>query len=353
MRPPVWVIMAAGTGGHVIPALAVAQALRTRGYEVVWLGTPQGIEQRLVPEAGFPLEVISIGGVRRKGFLVWLKAPFRVFQALRQALHLLKKHRPIAVLGMGGFVTVPGGLAAKLLGIPLVIHEQNAIPGLANKLLKRWASRVLVAFPKTFAEELKVVQTGNPVRSEIASLPLQRVDPSRPLHLLVMGGSLGARALNTVVEQLYERYPTLPWLLWHQMGPKEFKAFSRPSFQQRREPFIKDVAQAYAWADLVLCRAGAMTVFELAAAGKPSILVPYPFAVDDHQRYNAAYLSEAGAAILVSEPELTAEHLFNLLSGLAEHPEVLIEMAHRAKQKACPEATMAVVHQCLEVCGVK
>jgi UDP-N-acetylglucosamine--N-acetylmuramyl-(pentapeptide) pyrophosphoryl-undecaprenol N-acetylglucosamine transferase len=351
-------IMAGGTGGHVFPALAVARYLRNEGIEVVWLGTRRGLEARIVPEAGFPIEYISISGLRGKGVLGWLLAPVRLSIALGQAVNICLRRRPGAVLGLGGFVTGPGGIAAWLLRRPLVIHEQNAIAGLTNRLLSRLARRVLEAFPGSFPSGTKTEQTGNPVRADIAELPT----PARRIgahqgqcRLLVIGGSLGAQALNEVLPLTLAQLPVADRpVIWHQAGQNKDattrEAYTKAEVEARVEPFIADMAAAYSWADLVICRAGALTISELAAAGVGAILVPYPHAVDDHQTRNALYLTEAGAARLLLQSELTPEALAKVLGELLSGGrEGLVKMAAAARSLAKPAATQRVAETCLEV----
>ncbi len=351
-------IMAGGTGGHVFPALAVARHLRQEGVAVVWLGTRRGLEARLVPEAGFPIEYISISGLRGKGILGWLLAPARLTVALWQALSVCLRCRPGAVLGLGGFVTGPGGLAAWLLRRPLVIHEQNAIAGLTNRLLSRLARRVLEAFPGSFPVGIKTEQTGNPVRPEIAALPgpAERIARHEgPTRLLVIGGSLGAQALNETLPKAVALLAVgeRP-LIWHQAGQNKAQAtreaYAAAEIAGRVEPFIADMAEAYGWADLVICRAGALTISELAAAGVGAILVPYPHAVDDHQTRNALYMTQAGAAHLLLQSELSPEALASLLAELLRSGrEGLITMATAARGLATPLATQRVAEICREV----
>jgi UDP-N-acetylglucosamine--N-acetylmuramyl-(pentapeptide) pyrophosphoryl-undecaprenol N-acetylglucosamine transferase len=351
-------IMAGGTGGHVFPALAVARYLRDEGIEVVWLGTRRGLEARIVPEAGFPIEYISISGLRGKGILGWLLAPVRLSIALGQAVNVCLRRRPGAVLGLGGFVTGPGGLAAWLLRRPLVIHEQNAIAGLTNRLLSRLAHRVLEAFPGSFPSSIKTVQTGNPVRADIAELPIPttRIGAHQGQYrLLVIGGSLGAQALNEVMPQALAQLPIegRP-VIWHQAGQNKEAAtrdaYAKAEVEARVEPFIADMAAAYSWADLVICRAGALTISELAAAGVGAILVPYPYAVDDHQTRNALYLTQAGAARLILQSELTPKALAQVLRELLSNGrEGFINMAKAARGLAKPAATQHVAETCLEV----
>jgi UDP-N-acetylglucosamine--N-acetylmuramyl-(pentapeptide) pyrophosphoryl-undecaprenol N-acetylglucosamine transferase len=343
--------MAGGTGGHVFPALAVADELRARGVEVTWLGTRSGIEAEVVPKAGFPIDYINIAGLRGKSLLSWLAAPFKLFQALSQALGVLRARRPAAVLGMGGFVAGPGGVAAWLSRRPLLIHEQNARAGLTNKLLAPLAARVMEAFPGTFTARLRAVHTGNPLRRGFVQGEAKR-EHGGPLRLLVVGGSLGAARLNEVVPQaLALLSPEARPEVWHQAGKRNLDAahqtYTQAGITAQVVPFIDEMAAAYRWADVVLCRAGAMTVAELAAAGAASILVPFPFAVDDHQTANAHYLADQDAAVLLPQAQLTAASLCALLQQLT--PERLRAMADAARRLALPEATARVADLCLEV----
>lgn len=352
-------VMAGGTGGHVFPALAVAEELRLRGVPVLWLGTRRGLEARVVPAAGFPIAWLKVAGLRGKGLLTLLMAPLTLFAALLQAGWIILRHRPRAVLGLGGFAAGPGGAMAWLLRRPLVIHEQNGIAGLTNRLLARRAQRVLTGFPDTFtAAHLgrnDAEWVGNPVRPEIAALPPpeHRLSVhSGPLRLLVVGGSLGARALNEVVPQALAQFPveSRPQVR-HQSGSKNIEqaaaAYREAGVEASLEPFIQDMAAAYAWADLVICRSGALTVAELAAAGVASILVPYPHAVDDHQSRNARFLSEAGAAVLIQQKELTPEWLFDRLRAFDRVS--LLAMAQAARSRAQPDAVHRVANHCLAV----
>jgi UDP-N-acetylglucosamine--N-acetylmuramyl-(pentapeptide) pyrophosphoryl-undecaprenol N-acetylglucosamine transferase len=350
MQHPV-MIMAGGTGGHVYPALAVAAELRNRGVPVVWLGTRKGIEARLVPAAGIDIEWMGVSGLRGKGVMSLLLAPFNLTLACIQALRIVRRRKPCAVLGMGGFVSGPGGLIAWLLRKPLLIHEQNAIPGMTNKWLAKLADRVLEAFPKSF--NISAMHVGNPVRREITTLPSpeQRMKQrSGVLRLLVFGGSLGAARLNEVVPQALAAIPEqLRPEVRHQSGAKHIEQaranYAGLKVNAQVDAYIDNMAEAYAWADVVLCRAGAMTIAELAAAGVASILVPYPHAVDDHQTANAHYLSDAGAAILLAQAELTSEHLQKILAGMTR--ERALDMANRARRLGMPESTNLVTEQCL------
>ena len=349
-------IMAAGTGGHILPALAVARLLRERGFPVLWLGTPQGMENRLVADAGFEMLTLDIGGLRGKGLLTRLQAPFRVLFALGQSLELLRKSRPRLVIGFGGYIAGPCGVAARLRDIPLVIHEQNALAGMTNRWLARVANKVLAGYAGAFPAKTAVEVVGNPVRAEIAALPAPEVrmeGRSGRLRVLLVGGSLGAQALNNVMPQALalmneDERPDV----WHQAGGKLIDA-ARASYAEagltlsailRVEPFIEDMAQAYAWADVVVCRVGALTVAELAAAGVGSLLVPFPHAVDDHQTHNAAVLVKAGAAEIIQQRDLSAERLLAFLRSMS-HAQAL-SMALMARHQALPNAAEDVLAAC-------
>ena len=349
-------IMAGGTGGHVFPALAVAEQLRGRGVPVVWMGTQRGLEATLVPKAGIPMEWIGVSGLRGKGVRRLLEMPLMLGRAVWQAGIILRRLRPCVVLGMGGFTSGPGGMVARSLGIPLVVHEQNAIAGLTNRWLARVADRVLEAFPATFPAARCAVAVGNPVRESIASLPppAERfAGRSGRVRLLVVGGSQGALALNQLVPQALalldasERPET-----WHQAGGRLHAAaetaYRTAGVAVRLTPFIDDMAAAYGWADLVLCRAGALTVAELAAAGIGSILVPFPFAVDDHQTANARFLEQGGAALIRQQAELTPEMLAGLLREALGDRGRLLGMAEAARRLARLEAAEQVATVCLQ-----
>lgn len=350
-------IMAGGTGGHVFPALAVADELRLRGVPVVWLGTKAGIESRLVPQAGYPIEWMSITGLRGKNAITLLLAPVRLLLACWQALRVLSKRKPCVVLGMGGFASGPGGLMAWLIRKPLLVHEQNAIPGLTNKVLARLAAVVLQAFPGVFKD---AVTTGNPVRKSICEL----VEPEARLHnrhgklrLLVIGGSLGAVKLNEILPQALSQIALVqrPDVI-HQTGMKNIESaknlYKESGIDARVEAFIDDMPSVYEWADLVICRAGAMTVFELAAAGVASILVPYPHAVDDHQTHNAKYLEAAGAAIIRQQGELTPEWLATVINDFSANREKLLRMAVAARRLAIPGSAKTIADACLNAGGI-
>ncbi len=349
-------IMAGGTGGHVFPALAVADELKQRQVEVSWIGTQRGIESELVPQAGYPLTFIKVAGLRGNGTLGWLMAPFRVIKAVWQAWRLMRVFNPDVVIGLGGFASGPGGVAAWLLKKPLLIHEQNAIPGLTNRLLAKIAKRVLTGFPKSFDDKVEAEWVGNPVRQQIEDLPMphlrQSADKSR-LKLLVLGGSLGARTLNEVVPaalQLMDANERPE--VRHQCGKKHIDAcraaYNQAGVEAEITDFIADMAAAYSWADLVICRAGALTVAEVAAAGVASILVPYPYAVDDHQTHNAALLVDAGAATLIADDQLKADALSVSLRQFDQDREGLLTMANAARQVAKIGSATRIADLCLE-----
>lgn len=351
-------IMAGGTGGHVFPALAVAEVLRARGIPVVWLGTQAGIEARLVPQAGFPIEWLSISGWRGKSLFSLLLAPVKLFIACSQALAVLFRRKPCAVLGMGGFASGPGGLMAWLLRKPLLIHEQNAVPGFTNRMLSMIADQTLEAFPGSLGS--KAMHLGNPVRREIVELPSpeQRFSShTGALRLLVVGGSLGAVRLNELIpEALAKITPQARPEVRHQTGLKNLQT-ARERYKQfdveaRVEAFIEDMAEVYGWADIIICRAGAMTVFELAAAGVASILVPYPHAVDDHQTSNADYLVKVDAAIVRQQNEITSDWLSEIIIDLTQHRDHLLAMAKAARKQACPESANEIAERCIVAGGL-
>lgn len=354
----VMVVMAGGTGGHVFPALAVARRLRERGVNIVWLGTKDGLEARLVPQAGFDIEWISIRALRGKGLWGMVRTPFLVLTAMVQALGVVLKRRPNALLGVGGFVAGPGGLVAWLLRRPLVIHEANAIAGFTNRMLSHLADRVLTGFPGTFGKRKRVVHVGNPVRPEIAALPPPEVrlrGRAGPLRLLIVGGSLGARALNEIVPAAVAGLAPGSVEIRHQCGrgrtPEVEALYRRHNVAARVMDFIEDMAEAYSWADFVVCRAGAMTVAEIAAAGQAALFVPFPYAVSDHQAANAAYLAERDAALMIRQQELTPERLRAELHALVGDPARILALAGKARSLAMPNATDEVARVCQEVCG--
>lgn len=347
-------IMAGGTGGHVFPALACAREFKARGYQVHWLGTPRGIENELVPAAGIELHTINIAGLRGKGVLSLLKAPFSIARALLQARRIVRELQPVCVLGMGGYVTGPGGLAAWLAKVPLIIHEQNAVAGTANRLLARIATRIAEAFPNTFKASPKRHTTGNPVREELFIAPLRLQLEGRAKHLLVLGGSLGAEPLNKLLPAAIARLPAeLRPQICHQAG-RQHDALTAQRYQEQQleadvRPFISDMAGAYSWADLVICRAGALTVSELAAAGLPSLLIPLPHAIDDHQTRNAEFLASQGAAVRLVQQNTDAATLAAQLTEVLMDNNRLRAMGETARRLAQPDATRTVVTLCLEV----
>jgi UDP-N-acetylglucosamine--N-acetylmuramyl-(pentapeptide) pyrophosphoryl-undecaprenol N-acetylglucosamine transferase len=349
-------VMAGGTGGHVYPALAVADALRARGWEVFWLGTRAGLEARVVPAAGIDMVWVSMGGVRGKGMLKKLLLPLTLLVAFWQSLAAILKRRPDVVLGMGGYTAFPGGMMASLLNRPLVIHEQNSIGGLTNRVLACLADRVLTAFPKVFTHQndkpipcrrVTTEWVGNPVRTDIAAAT--PTAHSGPLRLLVVGGSLGAQALNERVPQALALLPAeqRPQVV-HQSGRQHLDGlranYAAAGVDADVRDYIEDMAAAYRNCDFAICRAGAMTVAELACAGVPAVLVPFPFAVDDHQTGNAEFLSEAGAAWLIQQKDLTADKLAALIGGLDR--ATLAAMSDKARGLAKPDATARVADIC-------
>ncbi len=353
-------IMAGGTGGHVYPALAVADYLKDKGLPVLWLGTRKGLEARVVPENGYTLLTIDVTGVRGKRLLKKLIAPFVMLCALFQALGILMKHNPGVMLGMGGFASGPGGLAAFLLRIPVCIHEQNAIAGLTNKLLSRIATVIMQAFPNTFDNSTRLYHTGNPVRNTILNIisPAERFESrTNEFNVLVIGGSLGAKKLNEIVpEALKGLCDKIDFNVRHQSGPGNIiearQYYTDVNFSVDVVPYIEDMAEAYAWADIVICRSGAMTIAELAIVGVASILIPYPYAVDDHQSANARFLSDNASAILIPEPELTTDKLSAVISKLCSSRKTLIEMAESARKLGQSQATQNVAELCMEVAHV-
>ena len=347
-------IMAGGTGGHVFPALACAREFQARGYTVHWLGTPRGIENELVPAAGLPLHLINVSGLRGKSKLSLLKAPFVLLRAVLQARKIVRQLQPACVIGFGGYVTGPGGVAARLAGVPLIVHEQNAVAGTANRLLVPLASRVCEAFPQTFAAMEKRRTTGNPVRSELFLETPRQALAGRKARLLVLGGSLGAEPLNKLLPEALALVPeALRPEVFHQAGKHHHEVtaerYKSVGVEAQVAPFIKDMAQAYGWADLVVCRAGALTISELAAAGLPSLLVPLPHAIDDHQSRNADYLAREGAAFLLPQATTGAADMAARLNEVLMQPERLNSMATIARRLAKPDATRTVVDTCLEV----
>ena len=347
-------VMAGGTGGHIFPGIAVAEELRAQGWRIVWVGNPDGMEARIVPQRGYETAWVRFGALRGKGLVRKLLLPVNLLSGFWQALRALRRIRPDVVLGMGGYITFPGGMMAALLGRPLVLHEQNSVAGLANRVLARVADRVLSGFPEVLE---KAEWLGNPVRADItAVLPPAERYPGRsgPLRVLVVGGSLGAAVLNETVPQALARLaPEARPIVVHQAGERQIEglraAYARVQVEGELRPFIDDMAAAYADADLVICRAGALTVAELAAAGVASLLVPFPYAVDDHQTGNARFLADRGAAYLLPQTELSPDRLAGILSSLDRGR--LLNMAEHARALAKPLAAVAVAHVCAELAG--
>ena len=346
-------VMAGGTGGHVYPAMAVADYMKEHGWKIVWLCTEGGMENKLIENKAYSKAMMTMRGVRGKGLLSWLLLPIKLATAFKQSFSAIRQHQPNVVLGMGGFAAFPGGLMAKVLGRPLVIHEQNSIAGLTNKTLSLFADKVLAAFPSAFGKNAELV--GNPVRQDITHLaaPAARyASRTGKLKLLVVGGSLGAQALNEVLPKALAALPEnmRPDII-HQAGEKHIDAlqanYHAASVHAETKAFIHNMAEMYAWADVVICRAGALTVAELACVGVASVLVPFPHAVDDHQTYNAKYLSDAGAAQLIQQAEFNVQKATEILRGLTR--ETCCEMAIKARQLAKPEATATVAKICMEV----
>ena len=344
-------IMAGGTGGHIMPGLAVAEHLRLQGWKIGWLGNPDGMEAKLAAGRGYEMAWVRFSALRGKGLLRKLLLPFNLLRGFSQAWAQLKRIRPDVVLGMGGYVSFPGGMMASLMGIPLVLHEQNSVAGLANKVLAVVADRILTGFPDVLK---KACCVGNPVRPEIAALPVPSVRYARhsgPLHVLVVGGSRGAQALNEALPKALALIPESerPTVV-HQAGETHLPVlkglYSSAGVKADCIAFINDMAGAYDWADLVICRAGALTVAELAAAGVASLLVPFPHAVDDHQTSNARFLSSAGGAILLPQDEVTPVRLAEIRHLSRQQ---LAQMAERARALARPEATAAVAQVCAEL----
>jgi len=347
-------IMAGGTGGHIFPGLAVAQALRDKGWRVHWLGAPNSMESRLVPPRGFALELIDFSGVRGKGLTTLVLMPVRLLRALAQSVQVLRRVKPQVVVGLGGYISFPAGLMAALTGRPLVLHEQNSVAGMANKVLAKVARRVFTAFPGVMQQGRWV---GNPLRAEFLTqaAPAERfAGRTGPLHVLVVGGSLGAAALNAAMPQALAMVPidARP-VVTHQSGEKQIDAlrahYAAAGVLATLTPFIDNAAQAYADADLVICRAGASTVTELAAVGVAAVLVPFPAAVDDHQTHNARFLVDQGAGLLLPQSELTPASLADLLQKL-QRP-TLLQWAQKAKTLQQLHATDAVVAACEELCA--
>lgn len=350
--PRTFLIMAAGTGGHVYPALGFAALAQKQGHSVSWLGTSSGIEARVVPEAGIELNSIEISGVRGKGLVSLIAAPLKILRAVFQARKVIKKVKPDLVIGFGGYISGPGGVASKISGIPLVVHEQNAIAGTTNKLLARMASERLCAFEDALPKSKMV---GNPVRENILALAGSTGSLTNRPHMLVIGGSLGARFLNESVPKAIAKMPRLlrPEIR-HQAGAKmldDAKSwYANTGVKAEVTAYIEDMAEAYKWADFIVCRAGAMTVSELAVVGVPSVLVPYPYAIDDHQTANANWLVQLGAAEIYQQSENDVERFGAIINDLIIHPEKRKEMSDAASSRAKRDATQQILDICEQLC---
>lgn len=355
MNSPCALVMAGGTGGHIFPGLAVADALRARGWRVHWLGAPGSMEQQLVPPRGYAFEAIDFGGVRGKGLATLVLLPLRLLRAFGQSIQVIRRVKPDVLLGLGGYISFPGGLMGVALGKPLVLHEQNSVAGLANKVLASIADRVFTAFPGVLAKARRVQCVGNPLRAEFAQAPApeQRfAGRSGPLRLLVVGGSLGAQALNDVVPKALALLPVdARPTITHQSGARQIDAlranYQAAGVQAELVPFIDDMAHAYAQADLVICRAGATTVTEIAAIGAAALFVPFPHAVDDHQSSNARFLVDQGAGWLIQQADLTAEKLMEMLQKMER--TTLLQRAQKAKSMKKLTATREIVAACEEL----
>jgi UDP-N-acetylglucosamine--N-acetylmuramyl-(pentapeptide) pyrophosphoryl-undecaprenol N-acetylglucosamine transferase len=348
-------IMAGGTGGHIFPGLAVAEHLVAQGWEVCWLGTKERMEATLVPERGYKIRFIAVAGVRGNGLKRLLLAPLMIMRSIVQAIKVIRQEKPSVVLGMGGFASGPGGIAAWLLRKPIVLHEQNAIAGVTNRILAYFARQVLMAFPNTFASKHKAVMVGNPIRQQISDLATSEltVIGDRPLNVLILGGSLGAKALNENLPNLLGESTSADQInVWHQTGRGNKDAatalYKQRHLEVRVDEFIVDMTQAYQWADLVICRAGALTVAEVAVAGVAAVFVPFPFAVDDHQTLNAGWLADNDAAIIVQQDALVQPDSVKHINDLLADRTQLQHMAVKAREVAITDATDKVAGFCID-----
>lgn len=344
------VIMAGGTGGHVFPALAVAEYLKTQGWKVSWVGTKKGMESRVIPAHDIEIDWLSVAGIRGKGLTAKINNLMLLFKSFWQVFKILRKRRPDVVLGMGGYVAAPGGLIACLLRIPLLIHEQNRVPGTTNRLLANRANKVLEAFPESFPEDKKAIFTGNPLRTDFLNFPDKKYwtqSAARDFRILVVGGSLGAQILNEVVPMTAAKLQDVE--IRHQTGTAMFetvaKEYTSLSLKAEATEFIDDMAAAYQWADMVICRAGAMTVSEIAAAGLPAVFIPLPHAIDDHQTANAKYLVNAEAGLLLTQNDLNEQSLLKAIEKIKQN---LTEMSAAAKSQAKLDATAVVANLCTQ-----
>ena len=354
-RPKI-LVMAGGTGGHIFPGIAVAEYLQTQGWDIHWLGTAKRMEATIVPQHGFDISFINIAGIRNKSLGTLLKTPFKLLQSVIQSMKVIRRVKPDVVLGMGGYASAPGGVAAWLMGKPLVLHEQNAVAGMSNRYLAHLASKVMSAFPAAFKPGVKSTVVGNPIRKEIATLLANSSEPNAEnKKVLVVGGSLGAQILNEQVPQAFSQLNGFNFHVWHQTGEdklsqviKSYEASKVEKANYKVTAFIDDMAQAYQWADVVICRAGALTVSELSIAGKPAIFIPLPHAVDDHQTKNAKYLVDKGAAKLLPQKDLTSMQIAQTLNSIFVSDKALKAMSKAAHDAAYNDATEQVAKACIE-----
>lgn len=347
------VIMAGGTGGHVFPGLAVAEHLKNEGWQVSWLGTAERMEATLVPKYGYEIDFIDIAGVRGNGFKRLLMAPLRIIKSILQARQILKKRQVDCVLGMGGFASGPGGIAAWLLGVPVIVHEQNAVAGLTNRILAYFSKRLLMGFSGAFQNE-KAVLVGNPVRQTLLNLAAKKIsEQNKTVKLLIVGGSLGAKVLNDLLPEVLTRFDCSQINVIHQSGKGHYQKllaqYQKVNLHVEVQEFIDDMEKSYDWADVVICRAGALTVSEVAVIGLPAIFVPLPHAVDDHQTKNALQLVEQGGAVLIPQNELNADKLSDYLSAFIQNRALLEEMSRKSKETAITDATQRVASICNEL----
>lgn len=355
-KRPKLLVMAGGTGGHIFPGIAVAEYLQAQDWDIHWLGTAKRMEASLVPKYGFDISFINIAGVRNKSLAALLTIPFKLLQSVFQSMKVIHSVKPDVVLGMGGYASAPGGVAAWLMGKPLVLHEQNAVAGMSNRYLSYFASKVLSAFPHVFKKNVKSAVVGNPVRKSIEDLltiDVKETDTHK--NVLVVGGSLGAQILNELVPQAMKQLKGFNFNVWHQTGKNKlddvvqaYKESDLSKEQFKVTEFIDDMADAYQWADVVICRAGALTISELAIAGKPAIFIPLPHAVDDHQTKNAQYLVDRGAARLLPQKELTSMQISQTLNSMFVTPKSIFQMSKAAKDAAYNDATEQVAKTCIE-----
>ncbi|NQY62464.1 MAG: undecaprenyldiphospho-muramoylpentapeptide beta-N-acetylglucosaminyltransferase [Alteromonadaceae bacterium] len=355
VKSPTLLVMAGGTGGHIFPGIAVADSLKEQGWNIHWLGTRKRMEATLVPQHGYDISFISIVGLRNKNWRTWVTMPFKLMQSVLQSIQIIRQVNPDVVLGMGGYASAPGAVAAWLLRKPLVLHEQNAVAGMSNRYLAKIASKVLCAFPNAFKADVKAEVVGNPLRKEFVQIKnVISKQPAISKKVLVVGGSLGAQVLNETVPQAMKQIKVQSIDVWHQTGKgnKEkvltsYQRFGLPEEKVKVTDFIEDMAEAYQWADVVICRAGALTVSELAMAAKPAIFVPLPHAVDDHQSKNAMYLVSKGAARLLPQKEFNGTTLAQMLNSLFISDTVVQSMSKAAHDAAHADATIRVAKVCM------